>query len=650
MGDSERFAARAAGVLVALAVCVLCVGSPQVSAANAATGSGQPGSSPGSVLAQADGAPSHQGDAASPTPAGDAEDPQRFGGTEEETAPDGEPARDPQTPAEDLREEEGPEDDPAAPDADADTDEEEADADDEDGAVVRPATAPSVTTSEIPLGSILVAVAVLLGSLLVVVRLGRAVVAGRSTSAAPTPAVDRRTDGPMPAADADDRDRFVAAPEPPTSVHASDRETLQLLLVLGEALLDAGDAVNHVEEALTEVARVNGIAGLGVMVLPTALVVSVPGAAAIQTEVARAGSARLRLDQTEALFRLVRRARRAEVSPAQATEEVRRIRAAPPLYGRSLRLAGYLAFTIGLVLLLRGGWLETLVAGGLALVIGGVQLLSARLDRTYQPFLPVLGAALVAVVVFSLGRVLPELSVFPPLVAPLVAFLPGALLTMAVYELATGQILSGSSRLAAGMLQLVLLALGIVAGAQLVGVPAAELATAGTSPVSIALPWLGVAVFGVGVLLFNGGQRTALPWMLLVLYVAYAGQVVGGLFFGPTMSAFFGAVAMTPVAMLVARQPSGPPTLVSFLPGFWLLVPGAMGLAGVTSLLDEDRIEGLGSLVDMGTSMVGITLGILLGLAIGSHLTALVTRWGTPSGPLAAGDATAVSRPSDRSG
>lgn len=92
---------------------------------------------------------------------------------------------------------------------------------------------------------------------------------------------------------------------------------------------------------------------------------------------------------------------------------------------------------------------------------------------------------------------------------------------------------------------------------------------------------------------------------------------------------------MAPVAMLAARQPSGPPTLITFLPGFWLLVPGAMGLAGVTGLLDEDRFEGLGSLVDMGTSMVGITLGILLGLAIGSHLTSLVTRWGTARAALA---------------
>ena len=616
----------APGIAGVLAVSALALGSvlapgalpvpPTLAAAAAAGAEEQLQEQPGEGFAQLEGGPASE-EEQQPAPLSDVGEvrEEEFEQRQREEGTEGDPGEE--------GAEEGLEEDPGAEDR-------------EEQVVVRPATPPSVTTSTIPLGSILVAVAVLALSLAVLVRVGRATRSGLERPEA-APVVQPPADVPRrPApADAPERPEVTDAPLRPTpAALPADRETLELLVLLGQALLDAGDAVNHVEEVLTEVAQVGGVENVGVLVLPTALVVSVPGAGAVQTEVTRAGSVRLRLDQTDALFRLVRRLRRAELTPVEASARILRIRQAPPLYGARVRLAGYLASTTGLALLLRGGWLDVLVAGLLAVVIGGMQLLAARLDRSYQPFLPVLGAAVAAVVVFGLGRVLPELSVFPPLVAPLVAFLPGALLTIAVYELATGQVIAGAGRLAAGMLQLLLLALGIVAGAQLVGVPAAEIAIAGTSPVSIALPWLGVAVFGVGVQLFNGADRAALPWMLLVLYVAYAGQVVGGLFLGPSLSAFVGAVAMTPVAMLAARQPSGPPTLITFLPGFWLLVPGAMGLAGVTSLLDEDRLQGLGSLVDMGTSMVGITLGILLGLAIGSHLTSLVTRWGTARAPL----------------
>jgi len=226
-------------------------------------------------------------------------------------------------------------------------------------------------------------------------------------------------------------------------------------------------------------------------------------------------------------------------------------------------------------------------------------------------------AALVKLYASEMGwRIVDDLVTFPLLVAPLITFLPGALLTIAVLELATGQIVAGASRLASGGLQLVLLALGIVAGGQLVGVPAGYLRGGGGGLIATIAPWIGVAVFGIGVAMFHGARRSARIWILLVLYVAYSGQVIGGLFFGSALSAFFGALAMTPVAVLAARQPSGPAPLVTFLPGFWILVPGALGLEGVTRLLGDGGAAGTGALVTTITSMVGISLGILLGLTL----------------------------------
>jgi uncharacterized membrane protein YjjB (DUF3815 family) len=132
------------------------------------------------------------------------------------------------------------------------------------------------------------------------------------------------------------------------------------------------------------------------------------------------------------------------------------------------------------------------------------------------------------------------------------------------------------------------------------------------------------------VVLFRGASRSSLPWILLVVLVAYAGQVVGGAVLGPSLSAFAGALAMTPTAMVVARQPTGPPAIVSFLPGLWLLVPGAVGLEGVTQFLGEETLEGVSSLVTMGTSMVGIALGVLLGLAAGTEVARRLQRPGSP--------------------
>jgi uncharacterized membrane protein YjjB (DUF3815 family) len=77
---------------------------------------------------------------------------------------------------------------------------------------------------------------------------------------------------------------------------------------------------------------------------------------------------------------------------------------------------------------------------------------------------------------------------------------------------------------------------------------------------------------------------------------------------------------MSPVAAYISLRRSGPPMQVSFLPAFWLLVPGALGLVGLTQLLGANRVDSLASLVSTGTTMIGISFGVLIGLALGSSL------------------------------
>ena len=124
--------------------------------------------------------------------------------------------------------------------------------------------------------------------------------------------------------------------------------------------------------------------------------------------------------------------------------------------------------------------------------------LGAAVERCVRAVLPVLCAFLVAVSVLALGRLHEDVGVLAPLVAPLVIFLPGALLTTAVIELSTGQMVSGAGRLASGLLQLVMLALGIVAGANLVGIPARSIdhrppGRWATSPLGSVSPFSGPA-------------------------------------------------------------------------------------------------------------------------------------------------------------
>jgi len=213
------------------------------------------------------------------------------------------------------------------------------------------------------------------------------------------------------------------------------------------------------------------------------------------------------------------------------------------------------------------------------------------------------------------------------LVPPLVTFLPGGMLTLGMVELVYGDMVSGSSRLITGFVQLVLLAFGLAAGAALIGFSPSNLLEATAPGTSMAwAPWAGVVVFGIGVYFHFSAPKDSLGWMLLVLLLTFAAQRASAGFVGNEMSGFFGTLVATPLGYLIQLRFKGPPSMVTFLPSFWLLVPGSLGLLSVTRML-TDRAAGLDGLVSAVFILASIALGTLVGASLYKWLTETFGWW-----------------------
>ena len=120
----------------------------------------------------------------------------------------------------------------------------------------------------------------------------------------------------------------------------------------------------------------------------------------------------------------------------------------------------------------------------------------------------------------------------------------------------------------------------------------------------------------------------------MVLYAAWIGQVAGNLVFGVYVSAFVGALVMTPVATWVSRLPDAMPPRASFLPGFWLLVPGALGLIGLTRLAGD---VGTAAIQDLGNTVISL-FAIAVGVLCGTLLLTSVRATGKAIGSLGRSD------------
>lgn len=461
-----------------------------------------------------------------------------------------------------------------------------------------PATASALSSSSVSWPMVVAALATLLVVGFVLVRLGR-------DQSSPLTTPERH------AVDGDD-DTAAGAE---VKAAASAAATVYLLTQVGEAMLDARYAVGQITETLQDIAVANDLAGTEIVALPTALFVSSRAGDELATRAVSAGGRPLALYQVEELSRVVSKARHGELDPATGVTRVAQIRALPAPFSPLQQFIGYILMSVGISTLLGAALADLLVGAALGALVGGMRLAATRLRHELGVFVTFGSAFVVAVVVLLLGRSSSlQLAVVPAVVAPLVAFLPGTLLTTSVIELSTGAMVAGAGRLAAGGMQLLLLALGTTSAVALVGMPSIPITSQG-HPLGALVPWVGVGVFGLGVVLNRCARMASLGWILLVLYAAYAAQVLGGLFLGGVLSAFVGALVMAPVGGLVALQRTGPPTMVTFLPAFWLLVPGALGLLGVATLVSGDS-TGLTTLITTTATMVAIALGVLLGQAL----------------------------------
>ncbi|RZU49443.1 uncharacterized membrane protein YjjP (DUF1212 family) [Krasilnikovia cinnamomea] len=390
-------------------------------------------------------------------------------------------------------------------------------------------------------------------------------------------------------------------------------ELLEFLLYLGSGLTAAGEAVNRIEDRLRRVAAAYGATRLRVSVLPTYLVIALePGQpAALEPTPQLRGT--LRLNQTAALYDVLKAAERAEVVPAEGARRVWEILAMAPRFNRTVIIFGHLTLTAGICMLLRPTLSDLLLAAAFGALVGALKVFGGRWTsaQILMPVVASFGVAALTLVLASAGWVDVEARA---MIAPLVTFLPGAVLTMGVVEMSAAQLVTGASRLVAGSLQLVLLAFGLLAAVQLVGLPRPDaVAAASEYRLGAWAPWAGVFLVGVGNYLYRSAPPRSFGWLCLVLYSAWVGRHLGEQVSPGYLGSFTGALLMTMVAYLVERRPSGPPALVSFLPAFWLLVPGGVSLIGVTEYMTRGADAATPDLIGATGTIMAIALGVLCG-------------------------------------
>ena len=389
-------------------------------------------------------------------------------------------------------------------------------------------------------------------------------------------------------------------------------ERRTLLAVLGAAMVATGQPVHEIEDELREVGRYLGAPDVQVGAGPTGVHVGLASGAPAAFE---SVVGRLRLDQA-ADVRLIRHLIvTGRIDVADALDRLRGLRGKPLRYPAWLAEGGLVVVAVGICLILQPG-----LANVGAAALGGVVVIGLSRAALWHPsllaLLPTVAALAVSAPVFAaadagllegaLRTVLPALAVL----------LPGALVVTGLSELAAGAMVAGTTRLVYGTVQLLLFALGIAAAAWLLGTPGELLGNVRVSGLGWWAAPAGLVVIGVGIALMEGVPVRLTPWVLGVLVVTFLVQLGGQRLGAPVLGSFLGAAAASIGASAAELVHPRLPRLVVFLPSFWLLVPGSLGLIGVSevAILSEEGAT-------VGVDVVGVVLAIATGLLVGSAVS-----------------------------
>lgn len=414
------------------------------------------------------------------------------------------------------------------------------------------------------------------------------------------------------------RAEYTAAPPPHPVDPPVPADLLNLLCRIGVALVGASETSARVQEILDRLSRRYGTDNIHFMVLPTAVFVRTRTEDGPTVDMLDTTVDTLPLDQIAGLYRLIDKIDKDAPPPALASKELDAILSAKPGSPPWLILLGQVVLTVGLGMMLNPGARALVGYVVLGLVVGTLTQLAAKI-RLVSLALPVVAAAVVAVLAFGFPGALAGGQPNQLLIPAIATLLPGAMLTNGTIELANGSLVAGASRVVYGINMLFLLAFGLYVGISLLG-PLSE------APVSSAqlgwwAPLVGVLLIGYGHSWRSSAPQNSVGWLLLVLYVTYAAQFLGKTLSGPLTGTFLGGLVAVPAAYLIQSRTNAPPRQVAFLPAFWMLVPGGISLTGVSEMVLHTTGTTAASGLEVVVSALLSVMSIALGVMVGSGLT-----------------------------
>jgi len=381
------------------------------------------------------------------------------------------------------------------------------------------------------------------------------------------------------------------------------------VLRLGRAVHTCGYAAHRVEEIMGQAASRLGLEGQ-FFTTPTSIFAAFGPDDRQRTYLLRVEPGEVHLERLNRLDAVLAGVRDGRLAPDEGLARIERIVHSEPRYGALLTTIAYgLASAASARILgadLRGIGVATTI-GVVVALLGQNAARHPALGRVLVPLAAFAAAFLAAIA----ARMIGPFSIPLATLAGIIVLLPGFTLTVAMTEVSTHHLVSGTARLTGAIVTFIALGFGVAMGRQ---AAALLIGAAGTATALPLPPWsegLAVLVAPLALAVLLRAQPRDAGWILGTGALAFIGGRLGARALGPELGIFVGALTAGVASNLYGRRLARSP-IVTLAPSILLLVPGSVGFRGLVALLDREVVDGVEAAFRTVLMISALVAGLLI--------------------------------------
>ncbi len=387
------------------------------------------------------------------------------------------------------------------------------------------------------------------------------------------------------------------------------QKQVKFILSFGKALHSAGAPAHTLEATMQDMSQLMGIQGTFIS-QPTAILSSFTKGDEETIKIERVEPMGVNLGKLSNIDKVSRDVIRHQISYEEGYEKLEKILNAPEPFGKLIYFFYFIFSAAGFMILFGGSWSD-LVASMIVGSLLGLMSTIKPLGLVVQLFEAIV-AVVASLATYLLAKIFPDLNVGVIIISSLIIFLPGLFITIAIAEIATNNLVSGTARLVGGVMILLKITFGVFIGHKM-----ASWFSLPSLPVSLGdiPPWLTFVTLPItaflSVINFKA-NKADWKWVTLAGVFGYICAKIGSLYLGPELGMFFGGTCVGAMSNIFARLQDRPSSVFQW-PGIILLVPGSFGYRGMTSLFERDVVGGLDTAFTMITLALSLVVGVFFG-------------------------------------